>query len=242
LTLTPLFQGLPQATLAAVVIAAVVELVDVPALAALYQVYTRRLGRYYGVAARPDFIAAVAALVGVLVFDTLPGLFIGIAISVPLPLHPAAPPRGAAGPRARPASTATWNATPTTSSSPASSSYGWRAACSSPTPTRSDKASAPTPPPRAPGWSCWTPRPPPPSASPPPTCSPNSPRAWNAGASGCWSAARSARSATWSARWQPTPHPKASTRRSRPPSRPPSNPQTHREATATLVDHGLGDQ
>ena len=59
LTLTGLFQRLPQATLAAVVIAAVIELVDLPALAALYRVYTRRLGRYYGVAARPDFIAAV---------------------------------------------------------------------------------------------------------------------------------------------------------------------------------------
>ena len=40
LTLTGLFQYLPQATLAAVVIAAVIELIDVPALAALYRVYT----------------------------------------------------------------------------------------------------------------------------------------------------------------------------------------------------------
>ena len=76
LTLTGLFQQLPQATLAAVVIAAVIELIT-PALATLYRVYTRRLGRYYGVAARPDFIAAVAALLGVLVFGTPPGLFIG---------------------------------------------------------------------------------------------------------------------------------------------------------------------
>ena len=59
MTLTGLFQRLPQATLAAVVIAAVIELVDFPALTKLYRVYTRRLGRYYGVAARPDFIAAV---------------------------------------------------------------------------------------------------------------------------------------------------------------------------------------
>src|SRR4030095_6543579 len=137
LTLTGLFQRLPQATLAAVVIAAVVELVDVPALAALYQVYTRRLGRYYGVAARPDFIAAVAALVGVLVFGTLPGLFLGIAISLLLVIYPAPPPPtslGSAGSPPPPASTATWNATPTTSSCPASSSYGSRAGCSSPTP------------------------------------------------------------------------------------------------------------
>ena len=79
LFLTGLFETLPEATLAAVVIAALIELVDVPALVRLYRVYTRRLGRIYGVAARPDFIAAVAALLGVLVFDTLPGLFIGIA-------------------------------------------------------------------------------------------------------------------------------------------------------------------
>jgi sulfate permease, SulP family len=92
LTLTPLFQQLPLATLAAVVIAAVIELVDFPALAALYRVYTRRLGRYYGVAARPDFIAAVAALLGVLVFDTLPGLFIGIAISLLLLVYRASHP------------------------------------------------------------------------------------------------------------------------------------------------------
>jgi sulfate permease, SulP family len=92
LTLTPLFQRLPLATLAAVVIAAVIELVDIPALAALYRVYTRRLGRYYGVAARPDFIAAVAALVGVLVFDTLPGLFIGIGISLLLLIYRASHP------------------------------------------------------------------------------------------------------------------------------------------------------
>jgi SulP family sulfate permease len=92
LTLTGLFQSLPQATLAAVVIAAVIELIDVPALAALYRVYTRRLGRYYGVAARPDFIAAVAALLGVLVFGTLPGLFIGIAISILLLIYRASHP------------------------------------------------------------------------------------------------------------------------------------------------------
>ena len=92
LTLTPLFQSLPLATLAAVVIAAVIELVDFPALARLYRVYTRRLGRYYGVAARPDFIAAVAALLGVLVFDTLAGLFIGITISLLLLIYRASQP------------------------------------------------------------------------------------------------------------------------------------------------------
>jgi SulP family sulfate permease len=58
--------------LAGVVIAALIELVDIPSLIALYRVYTRSLGEAYGVAARPDFIAAIAALLGVTVFDTLP--------------------------------------------------------------------------------------------------------------------------------------------------------------------------
>jgi sulfate permease, SulP family len=87
LFLTGLFEDLPEATLAAVVIAAVIELVDVPALVALYRVHTEALGRAYGVAARPDFIAAVAAMLGVLVFDTLPGLFLGVAISLLLLLY-----------------------------------------------------------------------------------------------------------------------------------------------------------
>jgi sulfate permease, SulP family len=87
LFLTDLFEDLPEATLGAVVIAALIELVDVRALTRLYRLYTRGLGRIYGIAARPDFIAAVAALVGVLLFDTLPGLFIGIGLSVLLLLY-----------------------------------------------------------------------------------------------------------------------------------------------------------
>jgi Sulfate permease family len=55
LLLTGLFEKLPEATLAAVVIAAVVELVDISSLRRLYGVYTRRIGRAYGVAARPRF-------------------------------------------------------------------------------------------------------------------------------------------------------------------------------------------
>ncbi|MGI5417545.1 SulP family inorganic anion transporter [Actinomadura luteofluorescens] len=87
LFLTGLFERLPEAVLAGVVVAAVVELVDVPSLAALYRVFTRRLGQAYGVAARPDFAAAVAAMLGVMVFDTLPGLFIGIGASLLLLLY-----------------------------------------------------------------------------------------------------------------------------------------------------------
>jgi SulP family sulfate permease len=93
LLLTGLFEALPEATLAGVVIAALVELVDIPSLIALYRVYTKRLGEAYGVAARPDFIAALAAMLGVMIFDTLPGLFIGIAISFLLLLYRASRPR-----------------------------------------------------------------------------------------------------------------------------------------------------
>ena len=92
LFLTGLFEQLPEATLGAVVIAAIVELVDIPALTELYRMHTRRLGSIYGHAARADFIAAVAALVGVLVFDTLPGLFIGITVSLLLLLYRASRP------------------------------------------------------------------------------------------------------------------------------------------------------
>jgi SulP family sulfate permease len=92
LFLTGIFEDLPEATLAAVVIAAVIELVDVPALVRLYGFHTRGAGRVYAVAARPDFVAALAALVGVLVFDTLPGLFIGIGVSILLLLYRASRP------------------------------------------------------------------------------------------------------------------------------------------------------
>jgi high affinity sulfate transporter 1 len=91
LFLTGLFEDLPEATLAAVVIAAVIELVDVPALVRLYRIFTGPPSRF-GIAIRPDFVAAVAALAGVLVFDTLPGLFIGIAVSLALLVYRASTP------------------------------------------------------------------------------------------------------------------------------------------------------
>jgi SulP family sulfate permease len=87
LFLTGLFSDLPEATLAAIVIAAIIELVDIESLRELYRSYSERLGRIYGFAARPDFIAAMAALLGVLFFDTLPGLFIGIIVSILLILY-----------------------------------------------------------------------------------------------------------------------------------------------------------
>ncbi len=96
LFLTGLFEKLPEATLSAVVIAAVIELVDFSSLAALYRVWTKRLGSIYGHAARADFAAAIAAMFGVLLFDTLPGLIIGIAVSMLLLLYRVSKPHVAA--------------------------------------------------------------------------------------------------------------------------------------------------
>ncbi|WP_280435357.1 SulP family inorganic anion transporter [Nocardia carnea] len=84
LLLTGLFEQLPEATLAAVVIAAVIELVDIAALRRLYRVWSDWLGHIYGRAARADFVAALAALLGVLLFDTLPGLLIGVGVAIVL--------------------------------------------------------------------------------------------------------------------------------------------------------------
>jgi MFS superfamily sulfate permease-like transporter len=92
LFLTGLFEDLPEAILAAVVIAAVVQLVDIAALRRLYRVFTGPVGNRFGLVVRPDFVAAVAALRGVLVFDTLPGLFIGIAVSFLLLIYRASTP------------------------------------------------------------------------------------------------------------------------------------------------------
>lgn len=92
LFLTGLFENLPEATLAAVVIAAVVELIDRWALVRLWRSYTAPLGGIYGWAARVDLIAALAALFGVLIFDTLPGLFIGIVVSILLLVYRASRP------------------------------------------------------------------------------------------------------------------------------------------------------
>ena len=84
LFLTGLFEKLPEATLAAIVIAAVIELVDIASLRRLWRVGSGRLASVYPVTSRADFVAAAAALLGVLLFDTLPGLVIGIAVSLVL--------------------------------------------------------------------------------------------------------------------------------------------------------------
>jgi MFS superfamily sulfate permease-like transporter len=49
--------------------------------------YTTRLGQIYGKAARIDFIASITAMLGVLIFDTLPGLILGIIVSILLLLY-----------------------------------------------------------------------------------------------------------------------------------------------------------
>lgn len=81
---TGVFERLPEATLAAVVIAAVVELVDLASLRRLRRVQTGALARAHRITARSDSVAALAALLGVLLFDILPGLVIGIGVSLVL--------------------------------------------------------------------------------------------------------------------------------------------------------------
>lgn len=92
LLLTGLFEDLPEPALAAVVVAAVIDLIDLSALRRLYRVHSTGLGRIYGRAARADLLAAVAALAGVLVLDTLPGLFVGIGVSATLLVYRASRP------------------------------------------------------------------------------------------------------------------------------------------------------
>ncbi|WP_155372688.1 SulP family inorganic anion transporter [Catellatospora vulcania] len=92
LFLTGLFEQLPEAALAAVVIAALVELVDIRGLRRLWRVSTAPRGTPASLITRPDFVAAIAALLGVLVFDTLPGLVIGMAVSLVLLLYRASRP------------------------------------------------------------------------------------------------------------------------------------------------------
>ena len=92
LLLTGFFESLPVATLAAIVIVALIDLIDLAALRDFYRVYSSRLGRAYGFAARADFIAAVAAMLGVMIFGTLAGLFTGVLISLLLLLYRASRP------------------------------------------------------------------------------------------------------------------------------------------------------
>lgn len=92
LFLTGLFTGLPQAVLAGIVIAAVWDLLDPRMLRMLYAVSDEPLTRPAGIVHRPDFVASLATVLGVLVFGNLEGLAIGIAISLLLLLSRAARP------------------------------------------------------------------------------------------------------------------------------------------------------
>jgi sulfate permease, SulP family len=64
LFLTGLFEDLPEATLSAVVIAALIELVDYKALRALYRAYSLRLGKIYGLARRRGVRLVLAGEIG----------------------------------------------------------------------------------------------------------------------------------------------------------------------------------
>ena len=80
LVLTPLFHNLPEATLGAVVIFAVWGLMDVAAL------------RRYWRLRRLDFVLALTALMGELVFDVLPGLLLAVVVSLILLIYRASRP------------------------------------------------------------------------------------------------------------------------------------------------------
>ena len=138
------FEDLPEATLAAVVIAAVVDLVDVRALVELYDTYTKRLGRQFGWVARPDFLAALAALLGVTIFGTLPGLFIGIGASLLLLVYRASRPYVAVLGHTPGPDGAYHDVErhPTLALPTASSSCASRAGCTSPTPRTSGRGSS----------------------------------------------------------------------------------------------------
>ena len=176
LFLTALFEDLPEATLAAVVIAAVIELVDIDALRRLYRIRSSALGSLYGPFARPDFIAALAAMLGVLLFDTLPGLIIGIAVSMTLLLYRASKPNIAVLGRT-PDVHGRWvdvTRAPTPPALPVSSSCDPKAGSSSPTPTPFEapcslESTTQPPPSSSTANRCRT------STSPPPRNSTNSP-------------------------------------------------------------------
>lgn len=82
LLLTSLFYYLPQATLGAIVIYAVWGLLDVG-----------EMQRYWRLS-RTDFVLALTALLGVLVFNILPGLLLGVILSLLLLIYTTSRPRG----------------------------------------------------------------------------------------------------------------------------------------------------
>lgn len=81
LFLTGMYDRLPGTVLAAIAVAVVIELADVPGLRRLYRVWRQRRGRVYERAATVDCGAAVATLLAVLTLGVLPGLLVGLVIS-----------------------------------------------------------------------------------------------------------------------------------------------------------------
>lgn len=92
LLLTGLFEQLPQAVLAAVVVTAVLDLLDVRGLRALWALGAAR-GPVPRRSARADAVSALGALLGVLVLGVLPGLLVGVVLSVGLLLYRVSRPR-----------------------------------------------------------------------------------------------------------------------------------------------------
>jgi sulfate permease, SulP family len=82
LVLTPLFYYLPEATLGAIVIHAVWGLLDVGAM------------RRYWRLRKTSFVLALVALLGVLVYDILPGLLLAVVLSLALLIYRASRPQG----------------------------------------------------------------------------------------------------------------------------------------------------
>ncbi|OLE32288.1 MAG: hypothetical protein AUG45_10670 [Ktedonobacter sp. 13_1_20CM_3_54_15] len=82
LALTPLFYYLPEATLGAIVIRAVWGLLDVGEM------------RRYWRLRRTSFVLALTALLGVLVYDILPGLLLAVVLSLALLIYRASRPQG----------------------------------------------------------------------------------------------------------------------------------------------------
>jgi MFS superfamily sulfate permease-like transporter len=75
LFLAAVFEDLPEAVLGAIVIHAVWATIDVSKLARLWRAHT------------PDFWPALGALVGVISIDVLPGIIIGVVLSLVMLLH-----------------------------------------------------------------------------------------------------------------------------------------------------------
>lgn len=82
LVLTPLFYYLPEATLGAIVIHAVWGLLDVG-----------QMQRYWRMR-RTSFVLALTALLGVLVYDIMPGLLLAVILSLALLIYRASRPQG----------------------------------------------------------------------------------------------------------------------------------------------------